>query len=270
MLRDSALADYLRSSPSNLAVLTDYAAMEVYKANSVEALRRSMGILSQYPNQVLILKGTQALCGINARAAGLQRRMVDEHQTRDFKHLCRLLPHVSDDQIRDQFNELAHSAAAQMDRMLVDAKTTAEAIEKIQEAYAATELLVIRRDEPYTEEMIRKLMTHVSELARNLIQRHPRARKFRKGAEEPRNNFLFRVALCAYLLALRWIAVGGAHSASPEKIRNDMVDVNFAACATYFDGLLSSDKKLLSICDEAIVWLDLIFVPVVSSARKKK
>ena len=30
---------------------------------------------------------------------------------------------------------------------------------------------------------------------------------------------------------------------SNENLRNDMVDVNFAAFATYFDGLLADDKR---------------------------
>jgi hypothetical protein len=38
-----------------------------------------------------------------------------------------------------------------------------------------------------------------------------------------------------YLLANRWISVSGAHQAKPEIIRNDLVDVNFAVFATYFD-----------------------------------
>ncbi len=35
---------------------------------------------------------------------------------------------------------------------------------------------------------------------------------------------------------------------SPKKIRNDMVDMNYAA---YFDGLLSKDKKAMNIYTEA-------------------
>ena len=37
--------------------------------------------------------------------------------------------------------------------------------------------------------------------------------------------------------------MGGPKSVKAEKIVNDLVDVNFAAFATYFDGLLSMDEK---------------------------
>jgi hypothetical protein len=37
----------------------------------------------------------------------------------------------------------------------------------------------------------------------------------------------------------------------PEKLRNDVIDVNFAAFATYFDGLITSDKRAREIYAEA-------------------
>jgi hypothetical protein len=39
------------------------------------------------------------------------------------------------------------------------------------------------------------------------------------------------------------ISVGGAGKTHPEKLRNDLVDVNFATFATFSDGFLSADKK---------------------------
>ena len=37
----------------------------------------------------------------------------------------------------------------------------------------------------------------------------------------------------------------------PEKLRNDMVDVNFAAYALYFDGILTNDQKLRAVYERA-------------------
>jgi hypothetical protein len=68
-------------------------------------------------------------------------------------------------------------------------------------------------------------------------------------------------ALCAYLLLKRWISVGGAHQAKPERLRNDMVDVNFAVFATYFDGFLTADRKITEIYLETDWVLKHVFVP---------
>jgi hypothetical protein len=254
MLREMALREYLRKSPKNLAVLTDYSAMEAYKTNSLDELRRSYAILSEFPKQVLILKDTQTLCGLSARGAGLQRRLIDEDQTRGFGDFCKALREGTDLQLRNQFDDLVQSATWQMDRMLADAKTTGDAIAVMQKSYTESELRVLRRNEPYTNAMIKKIMVHVAELARKLLVDHPKAR-------------FLRIALCGYLLALRWIAVGGAERVSATKLRNDVADINFAACATYFDGLLSADQKLVSIHDEARVLINELFVPLVGRRR---
>jgi hypothetical protein len=61
-----------------MAVLTDYAAMEAHKDDTLEMLYRSMGIVAEFPKQVIVLKGTQAVCALSGRASGLQRRMIDK------------------------------------------------------------------------------------------------------------------------------------------------------------------------------------------------
>jgi len=46
-------------------------------------------------------------------------------------------------------------------------------------------------------------------------------------------------------------ASGGTPKTNREKLRNDMVDVNFATFATYFDGLMTADKKAAEIFADA-------------------
>jgi hypothetical protein len=55
------------------------------------------------------------------------------------------------------------------------------------------------------------------------------------------------LAVSAFFLALDWISVGGAKNVRPDRMRNDLVDINFAAFATYFDGLITEDQKLIDI-----------------------
>jgi hypothetical protein len=83
-LQSEHLEKFLSRSPNHIAVLTDYAMMEAYKSDDLGVLYQSMEILSGHPTQVIILKGTQAVCGLSGRAAGLQRRLIDIGQTRDF------------------------------------------------------------------------------------------------------------------------------------------------------------------------------------------
>lgn len=55
-LQSEELRTYLNASTSNLAVISDFAAMEAYKGNTLASIYKSMQVLADFPNQVLILK----------------------------------------------------------------------------------------------------------------------------------------------------------------------------------------------------------------------
>lgn len=55
------------------------------------------------------------------------------------------------------------------------------------------------------------------------------------------------------------VASGGAEDVKPEKLRNDMVDVTFATYATFFDGILSCDKKTNQLYQDTCGILNAVF-----------
>ena len=72
-----------------------------------------------------------------------------------------------------------------------------------------------------------------------------------------RDAFVFRYALCTHILIVK--ASAGTPKTNREKLRNDMVDVNFATFATYFDGLMTADKKAAEIYADAELFLREVF-----------
>ncbi len=54
------LRAYLAASPANKAVITDYAAMEAHKGDTLNSIYKSMEILCEFSRQVVILKSTLA------------------------------------------------------------------------------------------------------------------------------------------------------------------------------------------------------------------
>jgi hypothetical protein len=259
-LQSAGLRAYLSKSPANIAVLTDYAAMEAHKANTVEMLYRSMAILSEFPKQVIVLKGTQAVCALRGRPSGLQRRMIDHQQTRGFAEYCTHLAAArrGNLSIQAQLLELGREARHQMDRILGDTQEFCGAVEDLANMYNANEIQIIRKGAPYTRAMAEKMLQQILMMARVLFDRHPRVTKLPAPHELP-NTFLFRTALCVYLLLKRWISVGGAHQAKPERLRNDMIDISFAVYATYFDEFLTADRKIREIYQETDWFLKRVF-----------
>jgi hypothetical protein len=91
-LQDEALRLYLSASVDNYAVLTDYAAMEAYKGDTLTWIYDRMDILAQYPKQVLVLKGMPPLIGGRRRPIGshVQHRHLSCKQGRSFQQLSLL------------------------------------------------------------------------------------------------------------------------------------------------------------------------------------
>jgi hypothetical protein len=242
-LQCSALRDYLAASTDNYAVITDYAAMEAYKGDA-RVIYRCIEILAEYPEQVLILKGTQEVCGLTAHETDRPETLIDYDQARGFAQYCQALAagRRGDRSVRSQLSQLGRDAADHMERVLADMPKLNRGFNQVEATYTPEELKILRRQGPITQKMGDKLVQQVMLLAAELFSTDPKVAKPPRGPEV-RNTFIFRHAICAYALALRLISVGGAGKTHPEKLRNDLVDVNFATFATFFDGFLSADKK---------------------------
>lgn len=255
-LQSEGLRRYLARSDQNYVVLTDYAAMEAYKGDTVRSIYRSMEILSQHPKQVIVLKGTQAVCGLRGRRAGLQRRLIEERQTQEFTKYCRDLRAAQNGEplFREQILAHGRAATAHMEIIAAQVAGLPDAIDETAQNYTEAELRTLRKGSPFTKPMIDKAILDIQILAATLMKNHPRVTRWPDEEELP-NTFLFRFALCGYLLLLRWVSVGGARNVKLEKLRNDIVDIGFAAFATYFDGLLTADKKLNQVYEEAVYLL---------------
>ena len=92
-------------------------------------------------------------------------------------------------------------------------------------------------------------------LAQSFFSQYPHPTPVRSLDELP-NTFLFRSGLCAFVWALDWISVGGPKGVKTERIRNDIVYVDFATFAPYFDGLLSMDERSQAVYQRAAIILE--------------
>lgn len=234
--------------------------MEAYKGDTLTSIYKSMAILAEHPDQVIVLKSTRTACGLRGRHAGLQRRLIDESQTRDFSIFASQLrlAQQGSGHYRQQLLDHGKEASSHLERMLHDSKDIGLAIEAFASIHTKEERRMVREGETYSQEFIDKTIKNVMGIAAHLFSAHPNVNVLPRHADLP-NTLIFRLALCTYLLALEWGAKGGVRAAKPEKLRNDMIDMNFAAYATYFDGLMSGDAKACRVHKEARAWLMALF-----------
>lgn len=259
-LQSKNLLSYLSKSSSNFAVLTDYAAMEAYKGNTTTSIFKSMEIISDFPKQAIVLKSTRVICGLNGCGVGLQKRFIDNNQTREFAKFAHNLnlAKTGNQGLINQLLEHGKEATAHFSKMLGDANSIGIAIDDIANLYTKDERRLIRTQQPYTAKMIDRIVKAVIQVAGDTFKNHPSVRVLPSYQHLP-NTFIFRLALCTYLLALDWAASGSARNANAATLRNDMVDMNFAAYGTYFDGILSDDAKVVRIHQEARLILSALF-----------
>ena len=168
--------------------------------------------------------------------------MIDRDQTRGFpewcEHTARAL--AGDKDLQRQIVENGIEADAHLKRMRDEQENYAENLDAMAKNFSEAELKALRKHEPISEEMFGKIQSHVLEMAAFLFAAHPHVTELPPAQELP-YRFIFRYTMAGYLVALRWMSVGGARNVKPEKIRNDIVDCTYAAYATYFQGLLSDD-----------------------------
>jgi hypothetical protein len=193
-LQTPQLRDFLAKSSQNIAVLPDFVAMEAYKGDPLKTIFKSMSVLSDFPNQVLILKGSAKVCGLTGRRKGLQRRLIDEEQTQGFPLYLRNLraAEAGNRRIQDQILALGRSANEHLDKMRDEAANIREAIEILGSRYTKEERAALRAKEEYTSELIDKLVQTVIEMAGMIFRDSPLVHK-RPTYQELPNTFMFRV-----------------------------------------------------------------------------
>lgn len=242
-LEAGELRTYLPESKDNFAVISDYAQLEALKGNALVNILKSTEILAQYPKQVLILKPIDVISGLKGKKKGRKKRFTSGRATRAFRKWCkkRARAKAGDNKLQQQIVDAGNEATSQLAAMLENAGTFAENLDEAVKRFTREELEILRQHKPPPPEIVVKILEGTMDLARQFFALHPEIGQLPSSDELP-HTFIFRFSLCAYLHALRWIVAGGAKDARLERIRNDMIDVTFAAYATCFDGLLSKDS----------------------------
>ncbi|MCX5698821.1 MAG: hypothetical protein NTX01_03905 [Candidatus Omnitrophica bacterium] len=257
--RDPELVDYLKSNKENMVVFCDYACMESYKGNAIENIYRSIEIVSKFPDQVVVLKGTRDIVKLTLSDNHLEL-LEDPSQTREFKIFCLGVERAihGDVTLANQILDNGKIASDHFAKLCKDALLVAQGIKGYTKSYKPEYLLALKKKEELRPEVIDKIIKDIMLLAATLFQNHPDV-KIIPQAPQVKNSYIFRFAISAYLLNLRWISDGGIENVNLDRLRNDVVDMNYVTYATFFDGLLTKDNKMEEIYQETCFILEHAF-----------
>jgi len=249
-LRSPILAAFLSASPTNRAIVTENLWMELFKGDGATNVEHSLRTLAAHPKQVFILKPLAAILKLRPRETGLQGRLIDEAQTDGFGRYCRALfsNRWTEEEAKWDRERKQQVANQKYQRGLRSVETIRETIEVLKKRCTPDELKALRRKELLPTEFWFRFSDYVFDTAEAFGRQ--------QGAgpvtgEALLYSYTFRYALCGLARAVDWISQGGYATAPPEKLMNDYTDMGYAAYATFFDGILTNDKKLKEIHDFA-------------------
>lgn len=244
-LRTDELRGWLTASQSHLAIITDYAWMEIYKGDERTALLESLKVLRDFPQQVKILKGAKKIGAMDSRAPGMADAMMQKGAAAQFDRSVKELPAVEARHPSAMRMLLEHGRAAKdhfkkahgIRPALVEFLDASTAI------YGSVSVDSMRKKQAIPPDSLHRFFDAVDHMYYGFLARHPAKPKIMFGKHRC-NHFLWRCALASHLFTKRLISQGSNLPKSDGKIANDLSDMMFAVYGTYFNGVLSFDSNL--------------------------
>lgn len=254
-LRSPALEQFLQASADNQAVLSELTAFEAYKGDPLKNALSNYASCARFPQQVLVLRGVRDIIEAERQQTLSPLDYVDPEQTAGFGRYCRLLTRAAAGDAHVQREIAAHgdAAAEKVAATRSGAWQVENGIRGIARSFSPAERAEIRSRNPSQETMRRLWRGMMTQGAFGLaLDSDATALPSLKEAVQ---TFGFRYGCAGYVLALWWVRNGGIEAARDETLCNDILDMQQAALATRFDGLLTRDAKLRDIFEELSVYL---------------
>ena len=197
------LAAFLQADPANRVLLTDFCAMEAYKGCAEVNLIKSLAVLESFPDQVYVLKNTQAVAALTNASALDLRLFIDGEQTAGFSQFCVDVKRATagNQALAAQLRTHAFIANDYLQRLRDEAAGIGAAILQIQEGLPPATRERLRASSAPTPDDADVFIPGILTLTREFFQMQFGMSVAPK-AEALRQTFTFRFSVAAYLLAL--------------------------------------------------------------------
>ena len=252
-LRHVGLKAYLAASRNHMMALSDLTLVEMRKSNALSTSRDSLLIASQYLQQVFVLRRTDDMLGENITSGDQVPNLLDYQAGIDLASLCRRLQTFPEPPgLRAEMAEHEANARLVIQRLTEEVVALEPGLVDAAKDFTQAELKQIRTFSGVTETTRRKLLDLLKETTGNFIlQNQEPGRRKPMMLKEAMGMFAFRYSLCMLLYYMEWVRVGRTTGKKLTRRVNDVVDMQVAAMATYFNGVLSADENLQIVSNTA-------------------
>ena len=245
MLQSSVLRQYLGMSKENYAVLPDFIWLELYKQKSIDAVSMAVSVVGSFPEQVIVLKSGKEIASLDVHQEDLTSSMERPDVERDIREMTAILngPDLGDPCTRAQLERLWCQATDERAGMLEGAADILASLpEMAEQMFTPQQVRIIRTDARYTAEMFSSVFGAADQIWEALSGSKA---KFASNRTYVLRNraYLYRYSLAIVVYLLWWIKNGSQPQARLDRTSNDFIDLSFGVYGTYYDGLMTSDKK---------------------------
>jgi hypothetical protein len=245
------LETFFAASTENVAVLTDMMGIECLKRDGVANYRKSFEVFSKHSHRVLVLKEFPILRRLYPKKHGFLEAIVDQELTTTFPLYCQQMLGGSDSRIVTNIEAQQAKVQTLMGKIqkLVDEELR-ESISDVEKVIPAARLSQWRAGKPVSDDELKFVHGMIAGVTTGqfklLFPNDPLP-----NAEDALYWLPFRYSVALQALTLKWIRDGGYLNAKAEKLRNDSIDIFYVAYGTIFNGVLTSDAKLLELSELA-------------------
>jgi hypothetical protein len=247
-LRKKPLEAFLAASMKNHAVLTDTAFFEMLKGNvPIYVADRSLEILSRFPDQVLVTDGTGVLMRKELGERKAITTLVSNGLTDRFRATLRKARSYYEGKEKifpiDEATVLKETVTIKLQRLDHDLhkKILQDGISALKKA--PSELQKKMRKGSFDKEVYEFVFqTAFIGFRESILDL-----KFPKEVVEKLYTdycLTARISMIGLLFAMQWFETHGADSLPKESVTNQLIDNDYVVSATYFDGILSEEKRL--------------------------
>lgn len=246
-IQSEELERFLASAAGHRAVVTDWLMMEAYKGETRKSIYRSLGILAKFPRQVIVLRNT-GMCMRQRVGPQMANRLIWTEHTDTFPQF---IAEVADARAGNALVEESllwrgQKANDRMEALMESADWLMDGHRAMATVLTPQDISAIRtgKDVPHD------ILNRVFEISDSVSQGFREALSIptpRERGKRHRDDFLFRVGVSTTASFLEWVRSGSPPIVKSEKLRNDYVDSMLTVFGTYFNGVMSGDKRLQAV-----------------------
>jgi hypothetical protein len=250
-LRHPGLEQFLQESLNHCIALSDWTLIEMRKKDALSTSRDSLCVVFKFPQQCFALKRTDLLLGDQVYAHNDSADLIDYEETVALSQLARSLYQIPQPApLLEHMNELENQATEIVGRLRAEVQDWEEQMVEAVSVFDRNEVSMLRGRESVTipEATMRKvfdLLLHTT--GAFMIRNQGKGGSEPMKVREAMGMFGFRYSLCALLYTLSWVHHGSPRNRTVEKRVNDVIDLQVATVGTFFNGVLSRDKKLQEV-----------------------